>query len=75
MDEFIRNCTAHYPDGRMCSLWAQVVASLRRVGRQIAPHDAWIAVTALYLDAPLATHNTVHYQDVPGLQIITEPDT
>jgi predicted nucleic acid-binding protein len=75
MDEFIRHCTVYYPDDRMCSLWAQVVASLRRVGRQIAPHDGWIAVTALYLDAPPVTHNAVHYQSVPGLQIITEPDT
>jgi predicted nucleic acid-binding protein len=38
------------------------------------PKDAWIAATALYLNAPLVTHNAAHFRDVPGLHVITEPD-
>jgi predicted nucleic acid-binding protein len=33
-----------------------------------------VAATALHLDAPLVTHNAGHYQDVPDLQLLTEPD-
>src|SRR5438309_94295 len=71
MDQFIRGCSVHYPDDRMCTLWASVVAALRRVGRQIAPHDAWVAATALYLNVPLVTHNAGHYQEVPDLLVLT----
>jgi tRNA(fMet)-specific endonuclease VapC len=74
MEQFVRGCVVHYPDDRMCTLWASLVAVLRRAGRQIAPHDAWVAAAALYLDAPLVTHNAGHYQDVPDLQGLTEPD-
>ena len=64
----------YYPDDRMCTLWATLVAALRRTGRQIAPHDAWVAATAIYLNVPLVTHNAGHYQEVPDLQVLTEPD-
>lgn len=74
MDQFVRGCGVRYPDDQMCTLWALLVAVLRRGGRQIAPHDAWVAATALYLDAPLVTHNASHYQDVSDLQVLTEPD-
>jgi predicted nucleic acid-binding protein len=74
MDEFVRGCVVHYPDDQACTLWASLVAALRREGRQIGPHDAWVAATALYLDVPLVTHNAGHYRGVPDLQVVTEPD-
>jgi predicted nucleic acid-binding protein len=74
MEQFVQSCAVHFPDDQMCTLWAALVAALRRAGRQIAPQDAWVAASALYLDAPLVTHNASHYQDVPDLQIVTEPD-
>jgi predicted nucleic acid-binding protein len=74
IDQFVGSCLVHYPDGLLCASWASVVAALRRAGRQIGIHDAWIATTALYLDAPLLTHNAAHYRDVPGLHLLTEPD-
>jgi tRNA(fMet)-specific endonuclease VapC len=74
LEYFLQGCLIHYPDDPMCTLWASLVAALRSAGRQIGPHDAWVAATALYLDVPLVTHNTGHYQDVPGLRILTEPD-
>jgi tRNA(fMet)-specific endonuclease VapC len=74
LDQFIQDCAIHYADESLCTLWASLVAALRRSGRQIGQNDAWVAATALYLDAPLVTHNAAHYQDVPDLRLITEPD-
>jgi tRNA(fMet)-specific endonuclease VapC len=74
LEQFVRSCVVHYPDDRMCTLWAVLVAALRRLGRQMGPQDAWVAASALYLDAPLVTHNAAHYRDVPDLQVVTEPD-
>jgi predicted nucleic acid-binding protein len=74
MEQFIQGCTVHYPDDAMCTLWAALVATLRRAGQQIGPHDAWVAATALYLGVPLITHNAAHYRDVAGLQVVTESD-
>lgn len=31
--------------------------------------DLMVASTALHLDAPLATRNTVHFRGIPGLQL------
>lgn len=40
-------------------------------GRPIGPADAWIAATALFLSAPLVTHNPADYGGVPGLTLLT----
>lgn len=73
MEQFIQVCTVHHTDDAMCTLWASLVATLRHAGRQIGPHDAWVAATALYFTAPLVTHNAADDQFVPGLQVLTEP--
>jgi predicted nucleic acid-binding protein len=70
----LQGCLIHYPDAQMCTLWASLVAALRRAGRQIAVHDAWVATTALHLSVALVTHNAAHYRNVPGQQVLTEPD-
>jgi predicted nucleic acid-binding protein len=73
LEYFIQGCLIQFPGDRMCVLWASLVAALRRAGRQIAPHDAWVAAVALTLNAPLVTHNAGHYRDVPDLHVLTEP--
>jgi predicted nucleic acid-binding protein len=75
LDLFIQDCTVFYPNDALCTLWASMVAEQRRMGRPIEQHDAWVAATALYLAVPLVTHNAQHYTAVPGLQVITEPDS
>jgi predicted nucleic acid-binding protein len=70
----LRGCLIHYPDDRTCTLWASLVAAVRRGGRQITANDAWIAATAIHLGVPLVTHNAGHYRGVPDLQVVTEPD-
>jgi predicted nucleic acid-binding protein len=61
LEYFLQGCLILYPDDHLCTLWASLVAALRGAGRQIASHDAWVATTALYLRAPLVTHNVRHY--------------
>lgn len=61
LEEFIAECTVRYPDASLCNAWATLVAYVRRSGRQIAQHDAWIAATAIQLGIPLVTHNARHF--------------
>lgn len=53
--------------------YARVVARLRRdsalSGR--SKPDLWIAAWAIQHDAPLATRNTRHFGDIPGLELIS----
>jgi tRNA(fMet)-specific endonuclease VapC len=52
--------------------WATVRVSARRAGKPIQAADAWIAATALVLNAPLLTHNPHDFIGIHGLQVITE---
>lgn len=53
-------------------LWARVQAHARRVGRPISVGDTWIAATALAYDAPLVTHDRKDFENVPGLNLVSE---
>jgi predicted nucleic acid-binding protein len=37
----------------------------------MSPKDAWIAATALELDAPLATNNRSDFERIPKLRLLT----
>lgn len=52
--------------------WAEAMESGRRSGRPISAADAWVAATALLLNAPLITHNRNHFIGVDGLLVISE---
>jgi len=62
-----------FPDLQMCSLWSQIVATLRLKGISRQDNDLWVAATALRYDLPLITHNPKHFSDIAGLNVITEP--
>jgi predicted nucleic acid-binding protein len=53
---------------------AEVVDRVRdqrkRAGRPMSAADAWIAATAIYFDAPLATHDG-NFVETPGLRVIS----
>ena len=49
--------------------YGEVAAALKRQGRPIGSHDTQIAAHALAEGLILVTHNTRHFQDVPGLKI------
>jgi predicted nucleic acid-binding protein len=55
--------------------WAEVTAHRRRIGRPIECGDAWIGTTAVRHGIPLVTHNVRHYQDIPGLKVISRADS
>jgi predicted nucleic acid-binding protein len=75
LEAFIQSSVLIYPDYPLCALWADVRWRAQRAGREIDSHDAWNAAVAVFLDVPLLTHNARHYAGVPGLQVITVPDT
>ena len=60
-------------------LFVQVrVESLNRnaagEGPKVLAADAWVAATALWVDAPLVTHNERDFRGISGLEIISRPD-
>ena len=58
-------------DEAVCALWARVRYDRDKTGRPIAVADAWIAATALYLDAPLVTHNARDFDQIKNLEVYT----
>jgi predicted nucleic acid-binding protein len=71
LDQFISTFTIVPPNCGLCRLWANVTNVCRQAGRPILPPDAWIAATALRLNAPLFTHNRSDFAAVPNLTIIS----
>jgi len=53
----------------MSQKWGEI--RFQRRAQTISPEDAWIAATALLLDAPLVTHNPKDFRGIRGLQVIT----
>src|SRR5689334_3714922 len=53
LERFVHGFELFYPDNDLCTVWARFRADARAAGRAISPQDAWIAATALALDAPL----------------------
>lgn len=58
-------------DRRHRSTWAAVRNESTQKGRRIGSADAWIAVTALVLWAPLVTNNPKDYRHLDKLQIVS----
>jgi predicted nucleic acid-binding protein len=72
LERFLAKFAPHFPDRRLCRIWGAVTTTCRLTGRPIGPADAWIAATALFLSAPLVTHNPFDYASVPGLTVLSE---
>jgi tRNA(fMet)-specific endonuclease VapC len=68
--EFVRSFENIHSDDFMCSLWADLRADGRAQGREISAQDAWIAATAIALDARLATNNRRDYEHIAGLELL-----
>jgi tRNA(fMet)-specific endonuclease VapC len=71
-EAFLQGYPVIYPNEEICRLWGEVTARAALAGVPLPATDAWQAVTALYLDAPLVTHNPNHYRGAPKLSIISE---
>jgi predicted nucleic acid-binding protein len=68
LERYLSRFTVCYPDDRLCGLWAEVKHESNRRGHPMGSHDAWIAATALYLDAPLITNNAKDYVHLKDLE-------
>jgi tRNA(fMet)-specific endonuclease VapC len=71
LERFVHGFELFYPDDDLCTVWARVRADARAAGRAISPQDAWIAATALALDAPLATNNRRDFENVRNLRLLS----
>jgi tRNA(fMet)-specific endonuclease VapC len=54
--------------------YADVITSVRALGREIHFSDAWIAATALAYEMPLLTHNRRHFTYVKGLEVMSRDE-
>ena len=70
LERFIHGFELFYPDNHLCTVWARIRADARATGRAIGPQDAWVAATALALDAPLATNNRRDFESVQNLRLL-----
>jgi tRNA(fMet)-specific endonuclease VapC len=70
LEQFICGFGVVYADDALCTSWAELRAAARATGRSLSPQDAWIAATALGLDAPLATNNRSDFQGIPKLRLL-----
>jgi tRNA(fMet)-specific endonuclease VapC len=71
LERFIQGFELVYADNDLCTIWARIRADARSAGRVLSPQDAWIAATALALDAPLATNNRRDFEHVPKLTLLS----
>ena len=71
LEQFIQRFELVYSDDGLCTVWARIRAEARAAGRALSPQDAWIAATALALDAPLAANNRRDFEYVLKLQLFS----
>jgi len=71
LEQFMQRFELVYADNDLCTVWARIRADARAAGRALSPQDAWIAATALALDAPLATNNRRDFDRVPKIRLLS----
>ena len=71
LEQFMERFERVYADNDLCTIWARVRADARATGRALNPQDAWIAATALALDAPLATNNRRDFEHIRKLRLFS----
>lgn len=59
-------------DMELVRTYGEINGALLQTGRVIAANDLWIASTAIRHSIPLVSHNRKHYDDIPGLVLISE---
>lgn len=59
-------------DVEIARAYGRVLAGRQRIGRPVAPNDAWIAACAIRHTLPLLTHNAKDFEQIPDLRVIAE---
>jgi tRNA(fMet)-specific endonuclease VapC len=70
LEQFMSGFGIVYADDALGTNWAAIRAQARATGRPLSPQDAWIAATALALDAPLATNNRSDFEHVQKIRLL-----
>ena len=71
LEQFMQRFELVYAEIDLCTVWARIRADARAAGLTLSPQDAWIAATALALDAPLATNNRREFEHVRKLRLLS----
>ena len=71
LEEYLKNFLIYSYSIELARQWADLMAVTSKTGRALKAGDAWIAATALLIEAPLATHNRRDFEGLPKLEIIS----
>lgn len=72
LETTLRNFVVVPYDHEIARCYGRLMAARKRIGRPIAPNDAWIAACAARHTVPLVTHNAKDFTDIASLEVITE---
>lgn len=59
-------------DLQLCEIYGELKAKLQESGRVVAPNDLWIAACAVRHSITLISNNRAHFENIPGLVLISE---
>jgi len=68
---FLKNFAVLPYDDGLAWCWAELTGKICR-GRPMPLADSWIAATALRHKIPIVTHNRKHFENIPGIRVISE---
>jgi tRNA(fMet)-specific endonuclease VapC len=71
LEEYLADFSVLYSDSLLCSTWAAVRNESAQKGRPISSADAWIAATALVIEAPLVTNNPKDFHHLNNLHLVS----
>jgi tRNA(fMet)-specific endonuclease VapC len=58
-------------DHDVCREYGQLKAGLQKAGIVVGDNDLWIAASALRHSIPLISNNRRHFENIPGLELIS----
>lgn len=72
LETMLRNFVVIPYDHEIARCYGRLVSERQRIGKPIAPNDAWIAACTVRHGVPLITHNPKDFVDITGLSVVTE---
>jgi len=69
VESFLSNFKCHSWDANCADIHAEIRVHLKKSDAAAAAIDTMIAAHAIALDVTLVTHNTRHFENVPGLRL------
>ncbi len=70
IDGFLSEFECRSWDSECADTHAEILVYLKKTGAPAAANDTMIAAHAIALDVTLVTHNTRHFEKVPGLRLV-----